>query len=226
MITLLIGREAKIKYLPKRAATFRLEAENFSQSAWQEAVASQSLFGEVKLVVVDYVSEIKGSEDIIKKSLKEIAKSPDGYYFIEPGEKTAVAKLVKPLADKVKTVEEKVVTKDPTYNVFGLTDKLLTRDRQKLWLAYQEALASGLQAEEMFWPLWWQVKNLLLVKTAGPKDKLPLKPFVLSKAKSGAAKFTLRELDQLAQDLITLYQDAKIDRANFTLGLEKIILNL
>ena len=53
---------------------------------------------------------------------------------------------------------------DTPYNPFAICDAFAEKNKAKAWTIYQQALRRGIPAEEVFFKILWQIKNLLLVK--------------------------------------------------------------
>ena len=111
------------------------------------------------------------------------------------------------------------------FNLFLLTNALAGRERKKLWLLCQQALAAGVTEEEIFWKLVWQIKTLLLVKNS-PAPPSAMKPFVLEKTRQALGNFKSGELENLSAQLVALWHDARRGQTDFDLGLEKLVLSV
>jgi DNA polymerase III delta subunit len=117
-------------------------------------------------------------------------------------------------------------------NVFYIVDAVLEKDRSRAWLLFQEAIMSGLDPEEIFWKIVWQIKNLLLIK------KLPfssekkiiemtnLHPYVVKKTLFAGRNFSEEELAKYSSELIDLYHNARRGLADFETGIEKFLIKI
>ncbi len=122
----------------------------------------------------------------------------------------------KPLFDK----------KGREFNIFALTDALGARDKKRAWIIYQEALAAGLVADEIFFKLVWQVKSLLLAAKTKSVGETDMKPFPYNKAKGYLKNFKLEELEDLSQQLVEGYLLARQGKGEIETLIEKILLKL
>lgn len=176
------------------ADKFALEREKL-----EELLASDSgLFGEQNLIILNEIGELKKEE---REELTEKLKNS---------------------ATKVLWFEREI-KKVLEFNLFALTDALGARDRANTWLIYQRALLAGVSAEEMFWKLVWQVKNMLLVSAGG--EIKSLKPFVIQKAKQFSVNFSRLELANLSSKLVSLWHETKREEnRDFALELESLLL--
>ncbi|MCC6290645.1 hypothetical protein IT398_01075 [Candidatus Nomurabacteria bacterium] len=113
----------------------KFDNENWlvEKGKFEELLASGiSLFGEKNIIILRDIEELTDSER------ERIEKS-----------ETIVLWL------------RQEVEKSVDFDFFALSNSLVKRDRARLWLGYQKALAFGVSAEEVFWrSLWWQVRKL------------------------------------------------------------------
>ena len=118
------------------------------------------------------------------------------------------------------------------YNPFHICDAVSAKDGNKAWAVLQQAILMGVSSEEVFWKVWWQMKNLILVKKlhqAGVQNiekKSGLHPFVVKKTLNSAKNFTETELHEISFDLVRLYHESRRGLQDFPIGLEKILLKL
>ena len=96
----------------------------------------------------------------------------------------------------------------PEYNPFAICDAFAEKNKAKMWIIYQQALRQGIPAEEVFFKILWQIKNLLLVKkliNAGVDNAIKetgLHAFVASKAIKSAQKFSEEELENYSYEML------------------------
>lgn len=204
---------------------FSLEPDNFSLDQLEELIAGRGLFGQKILVTArDLLADVNLAPGLEKK-FSDLADSVNVFLFLEnellaPGRRALTQAGAKIFEFKLK----KTGPPKTAFNVFRLTDALGERDRQRLWLLYQEALAQGLAAEEIFWRLVWQVKTMLLVQKSGEVPPSSLKPFVIMKARRFSRNFQETELEDLSRALVSLWHDARAGKKDFAIGLERFLL--
>ncbi len=114
----------------------------------------------------------------------------------------------------------------PDFNIWQLTDALGTRDKKSAWVLYQKALAADLSAEEIFFKLVWQVKTMLLASRTKSAIEADMKDFPYSKAKSFLKNFKVNELEQLSENFVTGYHEARQGKGEIETLIEKILLSL
>lgn len=212
------------------ATVISFDPESWSTPQFEEMISAQTLFSGKSIIVGRHLLGLPDAAEFILKHLKEIAES-ENVFFLEEGElkKDIVSKLEKK-AEKVQEIGVKEKTgKGEEFNVFALTDAFGNRDKRELWVVYQRALHADLAPEELFWKFTWQLKNMLLAvrgsRIATP-ESLKMNPFVFKKALSSARNFTEEELVLLHRDFLKLYHDARRGKADFSIGLERLILSL
>lgn len=127
--------------------------------------------------------------------------------------------------------EENAVKKEQI-NIFLLTDAFATKNKKSAWLVFQKMLLNGTSEEEIFWKIFWQVKNISALKPHEnePPDltaeKFSLHPFVIKKTLSASKLFTKEELENLSKKLIKIFENERFNKIELNLGIEELILNL
>lgn len=125
-------------------------------------------------------------------------------------------------------VEEK---KERSANIFAICDAIAEKNKRKAWETYNLLIMAGVPAEEIFWKIVWEVKNLILMKRlslSGSKDPIGesgLKEFPARKAISYAKNFGLRELNDLSWKLIKFYHEQRIGIVDSEIEMERILIS-
>ena len=128
--------------------------------------------------------------------------------------------------------KEKTPPQKQTINIFKLTDAIAEKNKIAAWIVMQKLLLQGENEEQIFWKIFWQIKNLACVKpyektpieTIG--EKIKLHPFVLKKTVAAAKKFSVEDLERLAKKMAEIYQNNRFNKIELNIGLEQLILNL
>lgn len=119
----------------------------------------------------------------------------------------------------------------PAYNPFAICDAFAEKNKAKAWIIYQQALRQGVPAEEVFFKILWQIKNLLMVKkliSVGLADvgkESGLKPFVAGKAIRAAKNFTEEELVNYSYEMLKIYHQERRGESELPIKFEKFILS-
>ena len=197
--------------------------ENFEPGILADLLESNSLFGGVKVVVFDTISQNKEMFEELLSYIKEFSASENHFVIIE---NTLLAGDKKKVAGVADVVHEYTKEKGETFNAFSLSDALLTRDKKKLWLLLQNAWRAQISNEEIVGILFWQLKVLRLAERTKSAGEADLKPFVYDKAKRALSKFKKGELDKLSEDLVVLYHEGHQGVVDMGLSIEKWVLQL
>jgi len=211
------------------AAFFKIDADNFSEARFDELVLGQGLFEQKYIIAVDGVFEKKDAKDFIFEKLEEIGRSDNIFIFLENKIVKADISKIKKYAEKVLEFEKKEPdTKEEKFNVFSLTDAIGRRDRKSAWVVFQEAVFSGLSPEELHGTIFWQIKNILLVKrsTETTASVLGMKPFVFNKTTSFAKNFSEGELKNMISDLVSMYHNARKSGTLLEVHMERFVLSI
>lgn len=119
----------------------------------------------------------------------------------------------------------------PAYNPFVICDTFAEKNKVKSWIIYQQALKQGVPAEEVFFKILWQIKNLLMVKKlmnagiANVDKESGLKPFVAGKAIKAAKNFTEDELINYSYEMLKIYHQERRGKSELPIEFEKFILS-
>jgi len=207
-----------------------LDDDTFSQKECEELMCSKDLFSPQSVVVFRALCENKDAHEFVKKHIKDFAQSDTIFIFFERNVPSATLALFKknikevhyfPLAQK----------KNKPFNVFGLTDAIGRRDRKNAWVMLQKAYCEGEEAERMLSLVFWQIKNIVLVKNMQEKKEgslasLKLNPFVLKKTLSFSKNYSHNEACSLSSQLVALYHDVRRGGEDVRSGLERFVLML
>lgn len=208
------------------SSQFRIDADNYSSEYLEEMVSGQTLFTGRYIVVVDKLFQSKEIGEEVLKELKNIASSENIFIFIEEGLTKAILGRFEKWAEKVQEFSGSEAKVNEKFNVFSLTEALSRRDKKGTWVLYQKALNQGVVPEEMHGLLFWQIKNLLMVKDEADPKGLGLNPYVLRKSISSAEKFKKEELVKFSRELVEIPHNARRGLEDFGVSLEKFILSI
>lgn len=211
------------------AELFGMTAESFNPAGLNEYIVGQTLFAKKYVVVLDELSVNKEFEGDFKL-WQSMDESPNIFIVFEGKIEKALVKKFEKLTGKINVLdlpeEEKKKYKDyGGYNIFAFTDYFAARDRKKLWVEYQKALRANIPAEDLFFKLVGQVKNLLYASKVGKAPK-GMHPFVAEKTARAAKNFSVDELAKMSADLIDTYHSARRGEVEFGVEVERQILEI
>lgn len=210
---------------------FRLNGDEFNLADLEELLKSKTLFEEKYVVVCDRLLGIPAAEKFVSGNIEKFASSPHIFIFFEEEMETGILDLFKKNAEKIQEFKKTPVAAEK-YNPFPICDAFAAKDKKRLWTLFQRALLGGVPPEDIFWKIWWQMKNLLLVKSlsdAGDKNLAKasgLHPFVAKKTFSALRNFTGEELAACSSRLVELCRDSRNGGEDMSTGLEKFFLSL
>jgi DNA polymerase III delta subunit len=197
--------------------------ENFSSLL--EVVSGNSLFEAKYIVTLRHFFDQAESKQFLLDHLRSFSESEHLIFILEKEISKTDLNQFKKYAKDIKEYSKAEEKKDKF--IFTLGDALGERNRQRLWVLYQEALQiRGIEPEEIFWRFVSQVKNMLVVKQASNPSNLKMHPFVLQKTNRAAKNFSLEELKTLSGQLVKMYDDARNGRREFGVMLERMVLEI
>lgn len=182
-------------------------------------ISSSGLFNEPQAIVLkDVLAE---HLEFILDRAEAMSSSDNVFILIEP---KILKKERTKLEKHAKSYSEYAITEKKLQDnsLFNLADLLGKKDKKNLWLGFRQAIEDGKQAEEIHGILWWQIKTLLLIQ--GSDSNPGLHPFVFNKNKKAAENFSVRELRDLAKNLVEVYHKARMGEVEMEVGIEKFIL--
>lgn len=176
------------------------------------------LFGDKEIYVIHSLARTLD----IKNLLEGYATSDNIFIFSEDTVTKPIIKVFEKHEANIQDFGKEEKKKENKFNMFSLTDALGSRDKKNLWLLFQDAVKNG-SPEEIHGILFWQVKNLALVKTSTINPGM--NPFVYQKTSRYASKFTLEEIQKMSRDLVHMFHN-RDTYSTLDIELEKFILAL
>jgi len=220
-----------VSNLLKKENTTLLAMNDIDASAadFKQWLSAPSLFGEKYILKLEPVLENEEMSEYFFSNLAEIALSPHPVVVSERSLKKDTASKLKKFAADMEQFETPVSkTGKKEFNVFSLTDSFGARDKKETWLILQRAFQNGKTPEELCGILFWQTKNMLLVKksTGASAATLGLNPFVFKKAESAAKKFSVEELQNISSKISALLYENREAGFDSDIALEQLVLNV
>ncbi len=209
------------------AAFVRFDGENVSLPALLELAQTQGLFVQKCIVLLDTLSNTEDPE-AFWGTLGTLASSENIFILVEKTPKKDLLKLFEKTATEVREIAvrgARALARAPE-NPFAIADALLEKKGARLWAVYLRLLDAGILPESLLGTLFWQVKVLLLARSARNAEEVGLKAYPFSKAKSATEKFTEAELRAYAEELVSLYHEAHRGAFSLERGLERWCLGV
>lgn len=217
---------------------FEITEDNFDESYFKQLATSHHLFGNKNLVILKRMLENEKISDYFIKQLPNLAISPNIFIFWEKEVDEKNLSIFKQNAGKLWRFEEKnkqindfaAASRKTNKLIFEFTDAFSRKLKRQSWLALQKAVLSGIDEEEIFWKLVWQVKNLIILKNLeSAPDKTAYKnigihPYVIEKTLKVLPLFSKKELEKIAKKLIDIYRQNRYEKIELSFGIEKMLL--
>ncbi len=204
----------------------KVGSDTFLNYNLDELAEGQGLFEQKCVVVLDGLFENKEVKEVLVKKLKILSESDNVFIVNERTLGKGDLTLVQKSAEKIQEFTSKEKAVKPAFNIFSLADAVGGREKKRAWTLYIKAIENGSEPEEIHGTIFWTVKNMGLVKGAKQPtaESTGLKPFVLTKAKVFSDNYSKEELNKFSSRLISLYHDSHRGIGDFSVGLEKLIL--
>lgn len=200
-----------------------LNTEDITEEKLDELAFGQGLFQSVGLVIMRDTLETKELKELFYKKIKTITASPNIFIVGE----SFLAKDILGKVEKLGGVTEFLGAKKDKHEKdnsgFALADAIARRDRKGAWALFTEIMAKGGSSEGIHGIIFWQFKNLFLVKKGGLSGKLS---FPLMKAKTNVPKWEEKELRTAMSRLVSIYHDSHRGLHEFPVALEKFLLDV
>lgn len=207
------------------AARFKIDSQNWQVGEMEGLLHGQGLFSQRYIIELRHLLESADTADSIISFLPEIAESENIFIWVDRDVDAKKLKEIEKHATKIQEFKVAAKPEKPLFNLFSLGDALIERNKQKLWVLFQDALASS-PAEEIHGTLFWQMKNMVLVNKVKTAEEADMKPFVFSKAKSAIKKYSETEMERMLENLLKVSHDSRRGKHNFEIALERWILSI
>jgi DNA polymerase III delta subunit len=204
---------------------FKITSENWSDVQFEELLVSQGLFDQKYIVVLDNLFEKKDVKDFVLDRIDTTKDVEHVFLMLEGKTDAASLKKIEKVAVKVQEFVKPESHKE-SFNIFGITDSLVRKDKKSLWVTYVDLLGHGAVAEEIHGVLFWQVKNMLLASKASSQQDTGLSPFVYKNALTGARNFTEQELEKFSSQLVDMTHRVRAGDGELEVMMEKWLLTI
>ena len=185
------------------------DTEKDLDSALASLSGAVGMFFSKSLVWIHNVLPNKDNEAAIKRNLSTLAESESVFIFSEPNLPKSIQNNLQKLSVTIHDYSLSTKSKKDDFNVFALAKSLIKYDRKALWVGLQDAKRSGVEAENIYGVLWWQVKTIIQAKSATSAAEAGLKPYSYKQAM--AARLSVTDAKDMAIKLISAQYKAKID---------------
>ncbi len=219
----------RVDYLKKdkNLSVFRFSEEDFDSNVFENSLKSNNFFSNKNLIISKRLLSKKESKDYILDNLEKLNKLEDTFIFWEESiKKLDIKKIKKYISDK-NIFEFNAFIKDErkemNNKIYRITDLVAGRKKNDAWLTYQREVFNGLDVEEVFWRIVWQMKSILIVKKGGGKE---MKPYPYGKSQRAAILYEEKELQNKLSELIDIYHKDRRGAGDLEINLEKFLLRI
>jgi DNA polymerase III delta subunit len=209
----------------KDAELFKLTTENWSEAQFDELLVAQGLFETKYNTVLDNLFEKKDIKSYVLDKIEEVGKSEQIFLMLEGSVDAASLKKIEKYAKQVQEFVKKEETKKE-FNIFGVTDGLILKDKKKLWVSFLDTVKKGIAPEEVHGIFFWQVKNMILASRAKDAKESGLSPYAYKNALSGGRNYKTEELLLISSDLVLMTHKVRQGKGDLAVMLEKWVLGL
>jgi len=203
---------------------FKITTENWNEAQLDELVESQGLFDQKYIVVLDFLLGNKEIKECVLNKLRKMQEVPHWFLILDGKIDVLTAKKIEKISYKTQEFNEKESKKEAPI-IFSITDKLLERDKKRLWISYVDLINQGIPVEEIHGVFFWAVKNMIIASRVGSQKESGLAPFSYSKALSGGRNYKLEELQNLSRDLVEMTHRVRQGDGDLEVMLEKWVLS-
>ena len=202
---------------------FKITGENWSETQFDELLESQGLFDQKYIVVLDFLFGNKEIKECVLNKLKKMQEVEHWFLVLDGPVDVSTVKKIEKVSYKTQEFEVSEKKKESPI-IFSITDKLLARDKKKLWISYVDLMSQGIPVEEIHGVFFWTIKNMIITSRVGSQKESGLAPFSYSKALSGGRNYKLGGLQKLSGDLMEMTHKVRRGDGDLEIMLEKWIL--
>jgi DNA polymerase III delta subunit len=182
----------------------RLDADELTREAVQEALNAQGLFFSKSLVLIDDPFSKTETGEIVLELIDELVSSPNAVVIIAPKLLAARLKKIEGKAEKVYVLDATEKKAARGFNS-ALVNALAAKDGPKLWLEIEKARRLGDAPEMLHGLLHWKARDLM---------------------QKGGRGWSDTETRTLSRTLIELLSDSRSGELSLDLALERFALSL
>lgn len=207
---------------------FKITTENWNREQFGELLSAQGLFEKKYIVVLDFLFSQKDIKEEILEKLEEMKEAEHWFLILEGKVDAPSVKKIEEHSYKTQKFEKNLPAEEAGKSpiIFSITDKLLARDKKKLWISYIDLTGQGIAAEEIHGVIFWAVKNMIIVSRTKNQADSGLSPFVYRNAFSGARNYKIEELEKISSGLVNMAHLVRSGQGDMEVALEKWILEI
>lgn len=228
-------KESFNKKSGENAQVFRFDGGNLNIAGFENALRSEDMFGGKRLVLArDLFADSDLSGDILKIIAEPFAGGVTLVVYENKADKDNIKKFEK-LGAKVQEYKNTAASDRWAKNssaIYQVGDMVLAKNRLAAFSAYHQLLWRGFTPENVFWNIYSQFKNLLVISSVSKlapvqiQKETGLHPFVIKKGLGHLRNFTRDELEKKFERLMFLWSDFVSEPKDLSRELELLVLKL
>lgn len=208
------------------APLVRIDGDSYDSGYLEAQVGGMGLFAPRSIVVLDSILANVSARDHFCALVPAVADSENVFVCVDGEVDQKTLALFELHAKKVEEhTLEKEVKKDASL-IFAFTDAFGERRRADAWVLFERARRLGYAAEELHHKAFWQIKNMLLARSARTPEEVGMKAFPFGKAKRASEKWSIDELSGMADRLVSLNHDSRRGITDLALSFERLLLSI
>ncbi len=219
MIFFLVGKDAVMRrkkadallaaFVKKNpgAPIYTFSPEDWSAPRFLELASTRSFFDDTHAILVRDIISHKEYRDELFACSEAIVESSHSLFFIDDSHDKEAKSWVKKITEAQVFEFDLPKKTGSDFDPFSLGNAVVARDKKQAWVLLQTALRKDVAPEELFGPLLWKVKDLLV-----------------KQGKNRA--YSHEELAALSQQLIAAFHDSHRGGIALDLALERVMLSL
>jgi DNA polymerase III delta subunit len=202
-------------------------SDNFSSSIIDEYTQGQGLFYGKSILFINRISEKKEVLELFLDRIEDVKGSDNVFILLEGKLNADTKRKIGKYADKtlVSDVKADDSMSRKEFNIFALADAIGSRDRNKSWSIYREAVDNGMEIESILGTIFWQLKSMIIAMSVSTVKDSGLNPFVYNKSKRYAENFSRDELQNMFDKVVDIYHDSHRGIVNGEVELERLLLS-
>lgn len=204
---------------------FKITSENWTPEHFDELISSQGLFEQKYIVVLDFLFSQKEVKEHVVDQLEKMQTAEHWFLILDGKVDVATTRSIEKVAFKTQVFEKAEKKKDSPI-IFSITDKLLARDKKRLWITYVDLVSQKIPEEEIHGVIFWAVKNMIIASRVDSQKESGLTPYSYKSALTGTRNYKTEELQKMSSDLVEMVYKVRSGKGDMEVMLEKWVLRV
>ena len=212
----------------------KMSGDEWNEAVFFDSVCCKSFFHPIRILSGRSLFENEDAKECIIANKKEIAEAENIVVLLEGSVRAAdYAALVEAGAecivcdgkDAFSNQKKSGGARAVSYNIFAFTNAIIARDRRLAWRLFHEGVSAGITPDELYFKISWAIRMMRLARS-GYAGGVHGSPYTLRGAKRSERCYTNKELTELSEEFLLLYENKTTGGMEFSLALEGKLLTL